>query len=437
MKGTEKMSKRVVVAGGGASGLVAAIFAAWNGADVTVLEHKDAVGKKILMTGNGKCNITNMSDVQGKYYSSDSASLEKIYDTLVSFDAVETRDFFKKLGLHTKEKRDGCVYPVSEQASIVSYVLKSECDRLGVNMWTDCEVTEILPDKSGGKINVTQYIRGGRETGKGGKKSVIVSEKNEAIHYDKLILATGGKAAPSSGSDGSGYRLAKKLGHGIIEPLPALVQLRCYVPSEKDFFKEVSGVRSQAKITLFIDGETAAIEEGELQLTDYGISGIPVFQFSRIASRAVYEGKKCVAGINFLPYINIEAGANLSEYHHKVVVEFLAGMVHKKVASAICRQMKISEKMTLGQAGEKKVSECLALLSDYRVEVTEPNSFENAQVCCGGVPLGEVDGSFASRKCNDVYIVGELLDCDGICGGYNLQWAWATGAIAGRAASKT
>lgn len=429
------MANNVVVAGGGASGLAAAIFAADNGARVTVLEHNDRVGKKILATGNGKCNLTNMSGMYGKYYSSDNDSLDKIYSALARFDAVKTRDFFKKLGLFTKEKRDHGVYPVSEQASIVLDVLRSECDRLGVNIWTDSEITSIVPDRNGGVINITKYIREYRAQNKGGrkiKKSMVLAEKKESVLYDKLILATGGKASPAFGSDGSGYRLAESLGHSIIKPLPALVQLKC----SGDFFKAVSGVRAQSRLTLYIDGISAADGEGELQLTDYGISGIAVFQFSRLASRALYDGKKCEVGINFIFCIDDYARLKITDYQHKTVEEFLSGLVHKKIASVICRKKGISVGMTVGQAGEKRVCECIELLKDFRVTVVEPNSFENAQVSCGGVPLKEVGCSFESVICDNVYIVGELLDCDGICGGYNLQWAWTTGAIAGTAAAK-
>lgn len=433
--GIKDMANRVVVAGGGASGLVAAVFAAENGAEVTILEHKDRVGRKILMTGNGRCNLTNMSDVQGKYYSSDRDSLDRIYDTLVRFDAGSTRDFFKRLGLYTKEKRDGGVYPVSEQAAVVLDVLRSACDRLGVQIRTDCEITAVRPVKAGGGVvSVIQYVHveQGQKKQDHNKNRMILQK--EEIRYDRLILATGGKAAPVSGSDGSGYELVKRLGHSIIEPLPALVQLRC----DGFFFRALSGVRVQSRVWLLIDGREAASEEGELQLTDYGISGIPVFQMSRLASRAICDGRHCEARIDFIPYIGEEGrgfsddiDSDIRQFSYKTVEEFLSGLVHKKVAAVVCKQNGIASGMRVGQTDAGKIRNCIRMLADFRVTITEPNSFENAQVCCGGVPLGEVDENFMSRKRLDVYIIGELLDCDGICGGYNLQWAWATGAIAG------
>lgn len=441
------MANRVVVVGGGASGLAAAIAAAEKGAVVTVLEHKDRVGKKILMTGNGRCNLTNMEDVHDKYYSSDTASLQQIYDTLIRFDAVRTREFFLRLGLYTKEKKDGGVYPVSEQASVVLDVLRSACDRLGVTIRTDCNVISIKPGKKGGMVCIIQYEHNTQESLKKKKLSTKNSEhvssgKEEQIFYDKLILATGGKAASVSGSDGSGYMLAKHLGHHIVEPLPALVQLKC----KETFFKALSGVRAQGEIRLLIDGVETAAEEGELQLTDYGISGIPVFQFSRLASRALYDGKHCEASIDFISYTfgenekddnckALEKNA-MEHFSHKTVEAFLSGLVHKKIAGVVCKQNGVTSGMTVHQAGAECVWNCIKMLLDFRVQIIAPNSFENAQVCCGGVSLKEVDKNFASLKCDGIYIVGELLDCDGICGGYNLQWAWATGIIAGMDAAR-
>lgn len=411
----------VIVVGGGASGLTAAIFAGRNGHRVTILEHKDRVGKKILMTGNGKCNLSNRSDFHGKYYSSDKKSLQRIYDTLVSFGVDDTRAFFEGMGLYTKEKKDGGVYPVSEQASVVLDVLRCECDRLGIQTITGCEVCGINPRKKGGSVNCVCEEKNGE------KKQIVFS-------YDKLILAAGGKAAPGSGSDGSGYRIAQALGHSVIKPLPALVQLRC----EGGFFKSVSGVRAQAGITLYIEDKASAFDKGELQLTDYGISGIPVFQFSRVAARALDMGKACEAGIDFLTFVReadrdcfVRSNADDAVFGYKTVQELLSGMVHKKVAVMICKKHNIGANVTVAQAGKRAVAGCIEELFDFRVKIVGTNPFENAQVCSGGVPLGEVNMRFESKICRDVYLIGELLDCDGVCGGYNLQWAWATGAIAG------
>ena len=279
---------------------------------------------------------------------------------------------------------------------------------------------------------MTQYISPAQGQKNGNRNQDKMISGEEEIRYDRLILATGGKAASISGSDGSGYALARRLGHRIIEPLPALVQLRC----EGTFFKALSGVRAQSAIRLVIDDVEAASEEGELQLTDYGISGIPVFQLSRLASRAVHDKRRCEARINFIPNMDDgidgeETDRSIRELSYKTAEEFLSGMVHKKIAAVVCRQNGIAQGVTVGQAGAGKIRDCIRMLADFRVKITAPNSFENAQVCCGGVPLGEVNENFRSRRRDDIYIVGELLDCDGICGGYNLQWAWATGAIAG------
>lgn len=406
------MAVKVVVIGAGASGLTAAIMAARAGAEVILIEHKDRVGKKILMTGNGKCNLTNMSNIQGKYYGN---NLQNIYHILEKFTPTDTRNFFQSLGLYTKEKKDGGVYPVSEQASSVLDVLRTECEHLKVKIMTSCEVRYIQKGIDGGEVNTN--------CGK--------------IPYDSLILSTGGCAAPISGSDGSGYNLVKKMGHTIIEPLPALVQLRC----EGKFFKAMAGVRAQANLILMINGKMCANESGELQLTDYGISGIPVFQFSRLVSKALYKNQNCEVIIDFISYLSLADIERTLHYakekiQYKTVEEWLGGMVHKKIAGVICKMQNISSLTKVAEVSDKLLRQCLQKLKSFKVVIKETNPFENAQVCCGGVPLSEIDENMQSKKCPNVYLAGELLDCDGICGGYNLQWAWATGAIAGVEAAK-
>lgn len=445
-----RMSKKVVIIGGGASGLMAAITAAHEGAAVTVIEHKDKLGKKILMTGNGKCNLTNLSDVHGKYYGND---VNRIYALLEQFSAEDTRTFFQMLGLYTKEKRDGGVYPVSEQAASVLDVLKTECEHCGVTILTDTEVLEVIPEQDGGVVLAETAIRevvaaAKAKKGAGAKKTaaktVVVGTKRQKVCYDNLIIAAGGQAAAVSGSDGSGYRLAKRLGHSVIKPLPALVQLQC----EGDYFNMIAGVRAQVALELYIKDELCAREEGELQLTDYGISGIPVFQFSRIVARELYEQQigiakaekdSIIVKIDFLTYMSqcdVEKLIETRErFAHKTVEEFLGGLVHKKLAALMCHLHKWDETTRLGHLSEAEFKACIDSLRDFRIVVTGTNSYDSAQVCCGGIPLNEVKDSMESLKCPHVYLAGEILDCDGICGGYNLQWAWTTGRIAGEHAA--
>lgn len=412
------MAKKVVVVGGGASGLMAAIHAAKNQAQVVVIEHKDRVGKKILMTGNGKCNLTNMSDFQGKYHSD---NLSFVYQVLERYDAKSVRDFFEEAGLYTKEKRDGGVYPVSEQAAVVLDTLRTECVRLGVEIRTDCHAYAIETEKTYG---ILYYEQTGEE------------KQKKQLRFDALILAAGSKAAPVSGSDGSGYELAEKMGHRIIQPLPALVQLRC----KGDFFKQISGVRAQANLTLYINCKKAVAQEGELQLTDYGISGIPTFQISRHVSKALAEKKDCEVHIDFLTYLSEADIRQMTEKKqalaYKTMEEFLSGLVHKKLAVLVCRLQGLKTTEKLAEVSADKLRKCLYALKDFVVRITAVNAFEQAQVCCGGVPLDEIEPTMRSKKNRLVYMTGELLDCDGICGGYNLQWAWATGAIAGKNAAK-
>jgi len=250
----------VIIVGGGASGLVAGIFAARRNHKVTILEHKDKIGKKILATGNGKCNYTNLVQLPECYRSNDNTFPMKV---LSLFGVQETIDFFCDLGIYPKEERQGYMYPNSEQASSVVQVLEMELARLQVRICLGTHVEHISKKKNSFHLTTNQ----GNFTA------------------DKVILATGGCASPNHGSDGSGFLLAKELGHKIIKPLPALVQLR----SKEKYFKTLAGVRTDAAIGLFVNDKLMAKEEGELLIANYGVSGIPVFQISRFASKALHD----------------------------------------------------------------------------------------------------------------------------------------------------
>ena len=254
-----------------------------------------------------------------------------------------------------------------------------------------------------------------------------------------MILACGSKAAPNTGSDGSGYELAKSLGHRIIKPLPALVQLRC----QGNHYRQLAGIRTEADLRLLVNDREMWRERGELQITDYGISGIPVFQLSRFAARGMDEGKKVRVMIDFLPFMDkkesrIFLEQRFAEFGDRNGEDFLTGVLHKKLAAVLLKMAGIRLDQPVSSASIRQREHLLRAIKEYEALVSSVNPFANAQVCCGGVDVREVDPStMESRLMGDIYFAGEILDVDGICGGYNLQWAWSSGKAAGcRAAQK-
>lgn len=408
------MSKRTVgIIGGGACGLTAAIAAARAGAQVTLIEHMDRVGKKILSTGNGRCNLTNYKMEQECYRSSQKDFPMKVIN---GFGVEQTLDFFRNLGIVPKD-RNGYVYPNSDQASSVLDVLRWEIERLGVKVLLSCQVSGIKPRKEGGFRILTSQ---------------------GTFFTDTLILATGSKAAPFTGSDGSGYALAESLGHRIIKPLPALVQLRC----QGNCYKQLAGIRTEVGIRLFVDGICTAEEMGELQLTDYGLSGIPVFQISRYASRALDCGSRVRAFVDFMPSWKEEEAFRLLKKRAgmlkgKPAGELFTGMLNRKLAQVLIKLAGIDGTVPCENLGNRQLDRILCQLKKYEAIVMSVNPFSNAQVCCGGADTKEVDPyTMESKVQPGLYLAGELLDVDGICGGYNLQFAWSSGWIAGRSAAQ-
>ena len=268
-----------------------------------------------------------------------------------------------------------------------------------------------------------------------GEFSVLTSQGR--FEAPSVILAAGSKAAPGTGSDGSGYELAKQLGHSIIKPLPALVQLRC----QGKHYRQMSGVRTEADIQLKIDGKTEAQDKGELQLTEYGLSGIPVFQICRFASVALDEGKRVEAEIDFLPsWSREETMDRLKEraklLSYRLCEDFLSGLLNKKLAQVLIKAAGIPLTRPAGELKQRELEELAKYLRSYRALVASVNPFANAQVCRGGVDTRQVNSrTMESKLCPGLFFAGEILDVDGICGGYNLQFAWSSGALAGRAAA--
>lgn len=396
--------------------MTAAIAAARQGASVTILEKKEMPGKKILSTGNGRCNLTNM-DMKAAYFrGGDPGTVKKV---LASFGAEDTLRFFAGLGLLTKT-RGTLVYPSNDQAASVREALAMELRRLHVDVRTGFAVC--AAEQKEGRFHVTA---------KG-------PEGDVRLTGDALILAAGGMAAPALGSDGSGYRLAGSFGHRIIRPLPALVQLR----SVESFLKKTAGVRTDGTVRLYADGRLAAQDTGEIQFTDYGLSGIPVFQVSRFASAALAEGRKVQAVLDLLPGLQPEELSALFEARRQTFAgntaeEFLHGIFHRKLAPVLLTQSRIRWKDKVADIAPGAMQKLARVCKALELEITGVNRFDQAQVCAGGVDLTEVvPDTMESALVRGLYLTGELLDADGLCGGYNLQWAWATGYLAGRAAGQ-
>lgn len=399
------MNKKVGIIGAGAAGMMAAIQAARSGGEVTLFEKNERIGKKILMTGNGKCNLTNKSFSLDDYNSTNKEFLSVFFSR---FGVEDTIVFFQELGLLLKNKA-GYLYPLSEQASTVLDVLRFEIKRLEIQTITEEEVTSLHR-----------------------KKDFLVQTKKQNYHFDNILITTGGKACPKSGSDGTGFQFASKLGHHIIDPVPALVQLKC----SGDFWKLIAGVRCDANIKLTVGNQEKAVERGELQITDYGISGIPIFQLSRYAAYGIQSRQTVNAFIDFLPDYSLEDLLTSAQEHYKIrkqdtAEEFFTGYLNKKLMFLFMKLVGIKANSLTKNNPFGQIQKVFEQMKEYRVVITDTNSFQNAQVCAGGVPLTEITEKMESNIVKGLYFAGEILDVDGRCGGYNLQWAWTSGYLAG------
>lgn len=408
MEKKEKNTFDVVVLGGGAAGLMASITAATNGAKTAIIEHKDRMGKKILSTGNGKCNYTN--EKQGiTYYRGDNPAF--VLPVFEQFGKEETLAFFQKLGICPKSK-NGYYYPQSEQAASICDVLRMETAYRKVTVFTACEATELT-------------MRGSQ---------FVFHTSAGKITARKVIFATGLLAAPKTGSDGSAIPFIKQFGHRLSDVVPALVALTCSEP----FFRQLAGIRTEAAVTLFVDGREAAADHGEVQLTDYGISGIPVFQVSRFAAKALKKKEAVSATLDFLPQMSKEALLHsLSQRFHenahgKTAEQAMIGFLNKKLCDVLLKETGVSLSVHAGAVTDRQLEALASLCKQFTVHITGSKSFDQAQVCAGGVKTDEIDPyTMESRLVPGIYFAGELVDIDGICGGYNLQWAWSSGYVAG------
>lgn len=404
------ITMHIGVIGGGASGMMAAITAANAGAQVTIIEHTARVGKKILSTGNGKCNFTNQYLSKGDYNGNHPSFAEP---ALKAFDNQKAILFFEDCGMEVTCKRDGYYYPHSGQASTLLNVLRFRLEALKVRVETDCYIDNVQKKKDG-KFHVS-----------GEQKNFV---------FDKLILACGGNAAPATGSDGSGYRFAKAFGHRLIKPLPVLT----YVRSKEPCLKELAGVRAGAGVSLYIEGMLIQTEEGEVQLNKDNVSGIPVFQLSHEAIKALDRKKKVTVVVDFLPQTKAEQlyykmEHNLKHLYKNIPAsEVFAAVVNKKVSQAVFRRASVPFDKEMGALSQKELRRVVSLIKEFPLEVAGHPGFDAAQATMGGVDTEEINPrTMMSEKTEGLYFAGEMMDIDGRCGGYNLQWAWSSGYVAG------
>ncbi len=390
--------KKVVIIGGGASGMMAAIQAARTGAAVTLLEHNEKPGKKILATGNGRCNLTNLVQEPSRYRSSQPDFPWKI---ITQYPLEDTLAFFSELGIYTKD-RNGWVYPYSDQAAGVAQVLELEARHQKVKIKTTEEVTDIL-----------------REDGQ-----YLVKTATWQYPCDSVIISCGSSASNVEGSSTTGYELAEKLGHTVVKPLPSL----CGIRGKDNYYAKWAGSRMDGRITLEIDGETVGEEQGEILFTEYGISGIGVFQLSRYAVRGTDEGKIATYHLDLMPQLTKEELVKLlldrqQAGSYKNPQELLIGLLPRKMIDVLVKKTYEPEKIA-------------ERLKDWQGPGKGAYALQQAQICSGGVDPRELTEQLESRLHPGIYFTGEVIDVDGPCGGYNLQWAWSSGAVAGRAAAE-
>lgn len=407
--------KKIVIIGGGISGFTSAINAKTNNNEVIILEGQDKPLKKLLITGNGKCNYFNEEFIPSKYHSFNEELLKNII-SLENKNKILT--FFKSIGIIPRIK-ENYYYPYSNQAISVKNSFLKEIENKNI------------------KLKLNSYVKDIKKE----NDKFLVYYNDDVLVCDELIISTGGKSYPKTGSDGSGYNLSKKLGHTINKTLPALVGLKCKEP----FLKKLNGVRSNATVSLFINNKLIKSETGEVQFTNYGLSGICIFNLSSIASRSISENKKVKISINFLDKLKIKNKKSFqefilsSEYNFKKekVSYFLDNLLNYKLTNVILEKTKIERNKLVSKLSDNEINMLFENLFSFTINIIDTNNFESAQITSGGVSLYEINPlTFESKIVSNLYLTGEVLDIDGDCGGYNIAFAVLSGILAGESVKK-
>ena len=392
---------KVAIIGGGISGVIASIYASENN-EVTILERNNTLLKKLFLTGNGRCNYFNSNQNISNYNSSD---LDLLKEIITEENIEKALNFYNNIGIIPKIK-DGYYYPYSNKAESMKESLIKEVELNNIKVITNYLVENI-------EIRNNKFII------------------NNELYFDKVIISTGSYAAPKTGSDGIGYKLLNKLNLDIIKPLPALVQLK----GNETYFKEWNGIRSYAKVSLYENNKFIKEEVGELQLTNYGLSGICIFNLSGRLKIGLDKGNKESIRINFLPFVT-----DIEEFlinrnkllKNRNIIELLESIINYKLIKIILKEANIKEDKSFDELNNLEKEKLFNNLINFNVDITDTNDFDSSQVCSGGLDLNEINTkTMETKKIKNLYVIGELLDIDGLCGGYNITASTISAILAG------
>ena len=400
----------VAIIGGGASGLVCAIEVARKGHQVSVFEKNTKLGRKILATGNGKCNISNQTISLTRYHGE---AVHLLKEVLKRFDTRTCKSYFATLGLEMREGEEGRLYPMSQQATSVVDLLLHEAQSVGVRFFLESEI---------GKIEKKE-------------KHFFLHVKEEFHTFDACVIATGSGAMKSLGSSESGYAFARAFGHRVVEPFASLVQLL----SDDTNVSIASGVKMESNVELYIDQKPVQRVQGDVLFAAYGLSGSAILDISRNASYACSQGQNVHVVVDLFPHLSKEALQGLLQKRMafakgKSLSLWLEGIIPKKLALFVLNHEKLLHVKEASALGTKEIKKIVFALKALRLHVSGTKGFESAEVSAGGVDVRELDEkTLMSKKVKNLYFCGEVLDIDGDCGGFNLHFAWASGYVVGQA----
>jgi predicted Rossmann fold flavoprotein len=407
----------VAVIGAGAAGLAASIFAAEGAAKgdrpqrIVLLDGTKTIGAKILVSGGGRCNVTHEVVTPTDYF----GNRRIIKNVLAAFSVEQTVKWFASLGVELKCEETGKLFPVTDKARTILTALANRCHELGVTIRPDHRVTGIEGPSGPG---------------------FVLHHTHGTMHASKVILATGGRSIPKSGSDGFGYSLACRLGHHVTATAPALVPL---VLEDAMFHKTLSGLSHEVELTTVVKGRKVDCRTGSLLWTHFGISGPVVMDASRFWCLAQEQGEPADVYGNFLSSQTQEQVRQwlmeqMQDNPRRSLVKTLAQRLPQRFAEAVIHHVGCEVHTTIAQLPRKDRDHILTALTKFRFPIVQDRGWNFAEVTAGGVPLEEISfRTMESKLVPDLYLIGEILDCDGRIGGFNFQWAWATGILAGRA----